>query len=584
MTSLQPDSPDAPGERGLWASVGMLLRMRLRIQLNTFRRASLRARIGMALLALLSLLFLGSVVLLSFLLLRFLRSPALALYVNGTNPFLETVPAMLVSGACGGILLTSFSVLLQALYLAGDMDFLMSAPVQPRAVFAAKLIEALLPNYGMMCLFTLPVLYGLGISAGYQLLYYPAVLLLLAVLTLAAAGLASLLVMAAVRIFPARRMAEMLGFTVGIGMLVFSQSTRFMNFDINPSQVTALIALSEHFNQPWSPLAWAGRGLVALGKGEWLAGLGLLGLVLGLAGGAFYLSLSVAEQLYFSGWAGLQNNRRRGRAPRAPVQAAARPGLLASLLPGPLRAVLVKDLLLYRRDLRSLSRLITPLILGAVYAVSLVQSGGRFPRGMGEAPPWLMETLDGLLLYGDVALALFVGWLLAANLAGQGVSMEGRSYWMIKAAPLSPRQFLAAKFLAAYLPGGLVCGGYVLVLQFLKGPQLGAILVSLVAVELLLAGVNGIYLAFGVTGARFDWESPNQIGRAAGCLGMLAGTVYLPICFGLFAGPVVLGALLGLPTFLGQLAGLFLGGAAGLGGALIPLALVEKRAARLNEV
>ena len=65
---------------------------------------------------------------------------------------------------------------------------------------------------------------------------------------------------------------------------------------------------------------------------------------------------------------------------------------------------------------------------------------------------------------------------------------------------------------------------------------------------------------------------------------MLAGTVYLPICFGLFAGPVVLGALLGLPTFLGQLAGLFLGGAAGLGGALIPLALVEKRAARLNEV
>ena len=95
--------------------------------------------------------------------------------MSGTpHPFLESIPSMLVSIAAIGILLTSFGVLLQALYLAGDMDFLMSAPLPIRAVFIAKLVQAVLPNFGMMCLFTLPILFGLGISSGYNFTLLPA--------------------------------------------------------------------------------------------------------------------------------------------------------------------------------------------------------------------------------------------------------------------------------------------------------------------------------------------------------------------------------------------------------------------------
>ena len=55
-----------------------------------------------------------------------------------------------LGGAFLGILLTSFGVLLQALYLAGDMDFLLSAPIPMRAVFLTKLLQAILPNFGLM--------------------------------------------------------------------------------------------------------------------------------------------------------------------------------------------------------------------------------------------------------------------------------------------------------------------------------------------------------------------------------------------------------------------------------------------------
>ena len=95
---------------------------------------------------------------------------------------------MILAALFLGILFTSFGVLLQALYLSGDMDFLLTSPVPIRAVFVTKLLQAVLPNFGLIALFGLPVLFGLGFSEHYNFLYYPLVLLIMIALTLAAAG------------------------------------------------------------------------------------------------------------------------------------------------------------------------------------------------------------------------------------------------------------------------------------------------------------------------------------------------------------------------------------------------------------
>jgi ABC-2 type transport system permease protein len=578
-------------EPGLWSSVWKLLRMRLVILFSSFRRAKPRAKFGMIVLVILILAFFGFVLFMSIILLRFMRSPELAAYVGDVSLFVESVPTLLVSISAAGILFTSFGVLLQVLYLSGDMDFLMSAPIPIRAVFIAKLVQAVLPNFLIMCAFTLPILFGLGVSAGYNFLYYPLVLIVLAALTLASAGLGSLLVLVAARYFPAKRLAEVLGFVVGTFFFIFSQTSRFMHFDVNNQQVSSLLNTASRFNRPWSPLAWAGQGLVALGKGNWLPAVAELVGALLISGGIFYLALYASERMYYTGWSSLQNNRRKQKAKPAlaarstTTAAAAKPAVnpLAALIPAPIRAILLKDLIVYRRDLRNASQLITPLIMGVVYAVSLLQTGGQIPAGQGNAPAWFMGTLQGVFLYADVALALFLGWMLVANLAGMGFSHEGKSYWMLKAAPLSARQLLSAKYLAAYLPTLVVCVLYVLILQVLKGGTIWSAAVSLVAVALSLAGVTGIYMGFGAAGAKFDWENPSQANRAVGCLGTMAGMAFLPVCFALFIGPALLAGLLGLPVLIGQLAGLLLGGAAGLAAAILPLLAVEKRVEMMNE-
>ena len=278
-------STNHPG-RHLWRSVGKLLRLRTVIWTGTLRRAPLRRKISYLILAVLIVAGFGFAFFLSWQLLKFFQSPQLAGILGDTSSLIDSVPVFIISAAFIGILLTSFGVLLQALYLAGDMDFLLSSPVPIRAVFISKLLQAILPNFGFILVFVLPVLYGLGFSNGYPAIYYALVLVLLAMMALTAGGLASLLVMLTVRIFPPRRVAEVLGLVVGISSLLCSQSGQFANWeDVSPQQASEALNSLSRFNSPWIPLTWPGRGLVSVGQGEWLTGFGLIALSLVLGSG-----------------------------------------------------------------------------------------------------------------------------------------------------------------------------------------------------------------------------------------------------------------------------------------------------------
>jgi ABC-2 type transport system permease protein len=573
----------------LWPTVGKLLRLRLVILLSSFRRARLRRKIGMILLAIIVLGALAGAFAISFMLLRLMRSPQLATYVGELRPFLDSMPTLIISGAFFGILVTSFGVLLQALYLAGDMDFLLSAPVPVRAVFITKLLQAILPNFSLILLFGLPVLYGMGASSGYNLLYYPLVLVVLAVLALAAAGISSLLVMAVVRIFPARRVAEVLGFVVGIISLLCSQSGQFANWSkVGQDQVGAALRLVTRANSPWSPLSWAGRGLVDFGEGRWLTGIGLLVLTIGAAGGLFMFSLATAERLYIAGWSSLQVSAQKKKPIRAAAPAQERRSILAGLaersLPQPVRAIMAKDFLVLRRDLRNLSQLVTPMIFGVIYSAMLVRNNGAVPAGRGEAPEWFMYLMKNAIVYGNIGVSLFVSWSLISRLASMGFGQEGRSYWLLKTAPLKAWQLLLAKYLVAVLPSLAIGWFFILAISLLQRASPMVLLFGILVVGLDIAGLAGLNLAFGVAGAKFDWEDPRYMVRGGmGCLAALAGFAYLAVSLSFFFGPALLAGALGWPEAAGQVIGLALGGLICLACAVLPPWLVRQRVEQLGE-
>ncbi len=574
---------------GLWHYVGKLLRLQWRIFFSGFRHSRLRYKISyvMALLAVLAILVV--VFLASWALLSALRSPELAALID-LRSLLSSVPSLVITIAFFAIFMFSFGVLLQALYLAGDMDFLLSSPVPARAVFVTKLLQAVLPNLGLTLLFGLPVLFGLGVTGGYHLLYYPLVIAVLVALVLVAAGLASLLVMTVARLFPARNVAEFLGVFGGLLSLLCSQLNLFTrSVGASPEQAAQALGMLTLIDAPWSPLAWGGRGLVDVGEGRWLTGLAFLILTLGLAGAIMATTLTTAERLYYTGWAHVQIGTRRKRNTRAhqPGSASASPlaALARRMAPAAVRAMVVKDALVLRRDLRNMSQLLTPLMLGVVYAVVLVSGDGQAPAGRGEAPPWFMQTLQNMLVYGNVGISLFVSWSLLTRLAMMGFSQEGKSYWLLKTAPVSAAKLLVAKYLVAYLPALALGWGFLLAISFVQGAGVAALFFGMAVVALSTAGGAGLELAFGVISANLEWDDPRRmISGSAGCLAALTNVAYMIAILALYFGPPIGFALLGWPETQGRLVGLGLGGTASLACAIIPPWLVRHRVTYIGEV
>ena len=577
--------PDNPS---IWPIIIKLLRLRILIFVNNIKRAKLRQKISLGFLGALLLGFLGFVFYISWLMLQGLRSPMLSEVVGDISDIIQMLPTLLLSGAFIGILVTSFGVLLQALYLAGDMDFLLAAPIPIRAVFVTKLLQAILPNFALICVFALPVLFGLGVSQSYSVFYYPLVIILLIGLSLAAAGISSLLVMLAARIFPARRMVEVLGFIGGITSIICSQSGQLARFEeFSPDQAGQAYQALSRIDLPWSPLTWAGNGLTLIGQGDWVNGALLLSLTLLLAVGTFSITLATAERLYYSGWASIQGQKKKKKSVRANKVARniVLQQAIEKLVPAGLRSIMVKDFIMLQRDLRNLSQLVTPLIFGIIYAFLLLRDGNEFSNGSEEIPEFFLPAFENISVYFTVGIALLVSWMLIGRLGGMGFSQEGKSYWLLKTAPLDTRTLVAAKFLVAYIPVILLSGGFLVILSLMQGLQPSQLVFTLPVIALCIAGNVGLSLTFGITGAKLDWEDPRQMQKTgSGCLGALAAMVYLPISLVLFFIPPLVAQFFDLPTWIGQVLGLIIGGTFSLTCAILPLWLVRQTVKRLGEI
>lgn len=594
-----------PNKFGLWPSVWKLLRLRARIMWNNFKRAKLASKIGTIFIL---LLILGGMVFLfwvSSMLLRFIESPELAQYIDAAS-FLDAIPTMVLTMAFFLMIMTNFGVLLQSLYLSHDMDFLVTSPLPMRAVFVAKLLEAILPTFVLFCAASLPVLFGLGTASGYNPLYFGFLIAMLALLALAASGMASILVMAVVRVVPARRVAEVLGFVGAMVSILCGQSGNIVNaMDIEGEQFGAALGAFATLNTAWSPLAWAGRGLLAIGRGDWLPGLGLSLISLVLFGAVFASALYAAEQLYYTGWSSMQGSPQRKRSSRSKALSKAAPASVeaaqatlngalagkgekprAGWLPAPLRAMVIKDALLLRRDPRNLSQLFTPLIIGFVMIFST-------QAGRGEAREALAEVgMVNIEFYFMVALSIFVGWMLMLNLASLAFTREGKSYWMLKSSPVHPWHLLGGKYIVSYLPAVAFSVLFLVVTFALRGVSFAMLPFSILVVLFTIAGANAIALAFGVAGANLEWDSPQRqrLSGASGCLLFIAISVSVVIYLALFLGPPIawqiVGAIQGTastPPVLSYILGLLLGATASLATTFFALRLSIPRLAKIGE-
>ena len=544
------------------ADVWLLARLRWQISWNRFARRSLLKKIGYVLFWL--AVFLGAGLISAFV--GFLAGDLLRHYPQfGLESLL---PGLLLTAIALLLLVSSFGIALNALFFSSDLELLMSAPVNRRSVFVVKILDGMTTYFGIVITATVPALVIYGLALHYGALYY--LLMLAAVLgtPLLPAGLGALLVMLVARVAPARRVREVLGLVAalfGSSCALIGNTSRFWGSQLGASgssfSLESVLAPLRALADLPIPSFIAGKGLVLAGGGQLLPALGALAgfwlITFGFFGGCVYL----AERIYASGWLRMQGSgvaKRKGlnTVGRPSVAAAGargnnvgsrstpagspgnstgvlgttdstlgpgmaaeirRPGLFARS--APFLAVALKDWRTVPRDLRTFARFLSPLFfMPILYLQFFTTSGGRSSTDLVQAANRLGAAgadFSNIFLAGGI-LASTV--LVFTSFAGTGISMEGKSWWLLKVAPLSPPELLLGKFTAAAGPYAVLTTLLMLIAALVRGFTLLGFLYGLFGVLLLGCAMLLAEVGFAGPWARLDWENPNQMSAGWGAL------------------------------------------------------------------
>ncbi|NTW02015.1 MAG: hypothetical protein HGA19_12115, partial [Oscillochloris sp.] len=381
-------------------------------------------------------------------------------------------------------------------------------------------------------------------TVGRSPLYFVCAILILLLLPLLPAGIAALLLMAVVRVLPARRAREIvsvIGGLIGISFYVISQFSREVVSTMSkPDNLQALL-ISDF---PLLPSAWAARALIAAGTNNvpTLFVFGSLFVCVSL--GIFLGCLLLAERLYYEGWSNMSTQGGRVRARKADT--VDRRGLdallapLAQILPATSRAIIAKDLRLFTRDLRNLQQLIFPLALAGIWVFRLITT--PHDPNLARMPSAFRQMNDML----SAGIAFFICLTLSTSLAGTGVSREGKAFWIIKLAPVSPIEILIGKFTLSYLPFPTIGTLALALLAFLQQISLAAFLQQWLLLLISGLGCAAFTIGLGAAFPKLDWETPQQQATwQTGCLGTLFYPIYLFLVVGLVIGGGLLGTLTG---------------------------------------
>jgi ABC-2 type transport system permease protein len=443
----------------------------------------------------------------------------------------------LLAGKLLGILLLSFSAILllsniiaalSSFFLAKDLDLLVASPVDWLTLYGSRLFETALHSSWMVILLALPMLaaYGLAFEGGF--LFVGAAVAGFIPFLVIPAALGSAITLVLVNVFPARRTRDILsviGVLAAAGLVVLFRLIRPEQL-ARPEGFRSLvefISVLRGSSPPYLPSDWLQRMLMGslTGSSDVLP----IYLLWSTAAGFVVLGALLHRVLYPTGFTraqeGAQRLAREGAGTRV---------LRAVLSPlGVLRRELVlKELRVFFRDSTQWSQLILLAVLVVVYVVNI-----RYLPLTGEGMTFFIVNVIPFL---NLALSGFVLASIAARFLFPAVSLEGRTWWLLRSSAMSMRDLLWAKFWTGTLPLLVLAVGIVAVTDVLLQVSPFMFALSVGTITLMTFAIAGLAIGFGTLYPRFESENAAQIPTSFG------GLLFMMTAIALIGGIIVLEA------------------------------------------
>ena len=334
---------------------------------------------------------------------------------------------------------------LKSLYEAPDTALLHAAPIQPVAIFGYKFIHLTIARFlSILCFLGPPwVAFGLifELPWHFYIVLFPVCLCLLIMI----AGYVTISVMLIARFFSSGWLLttlKVLGTAIGVTVGFLLSLTLFFEFEPIHLKQFLLNWASERTadtTTAWYPHEWIGKLLLSWVT-ESTIGIRLRWALGGIGGSlaAAGMATLVAQCIYQRGW----ENIRQLKVKRRPVRSTN--GAKVSHLErmwqalgrGRMRSMMLKDFLIFVRHTgRLIAILMLTLFLVIHIAILFMQEGGA-------------DVNAGLVLTVQIVL---YSMLITFGISCNGLRDEIKTWWMLKASPVTPKLVFTSKFLTALL-------------------------------------------------------------------------------------------------------------------------------------
>lgn len=413
-------------------------------------------------------------------------------------------------------------------FLSHDLPLLMALPVRPVWIFIAKAGEALVGSSWMVVMMCVP-LFG----AFARVRHAPAEFFgLAAVVTVPFLLIPAALAMAAtcglMFFLPARKMREAM---LLIGMVMFTGAVvtfRLLEPEklVDPNNEMAVFEYMKLLaapSAPWLPSAWAANAIVAgvHYDADPLRYLVNAGRLWALAILAWVVAIAIADRTYRRAWQSAQESLGVRRGVRLASRWLPRGG-------GAYTAVLLKDFKVFVREPSQWGQILLLASLVLIYVFNL-----------SRIPPDLTRGLRSLLFFLNLGFIGLILTAVAARFLFPLVSLEGKSFELLRLAPVSMERYLWTRLAAGIAP--LVILGLALV--GFSVPMLGTdpfmAFVAAGTVIGMTGAIGALALGCGAGFAQFRISNPEEIITSlGGFVFMVLSTLYVCVVIWLESQPV----------------------------------------------